>query len=122
VFERFNAATKVVPAPAEPVVDQPVKAGDLPSVSLDLKVSIHQRLIDKLNLGALEKMSREEVAKQLDPIVSKMVAEERTALNRSEYERLLEELLDEVLGLGPIQPLLDDNTVADILRRTPGAS
>jgi pilus assembly protein CpaF len=87
-------------------------------VSLDLKVSLHQRLIDKLNLAALEKMTREQVAEQLDPIVSKMVAEERVALNRPEYERLIEELLDEVLGLGPIEPLLNDNTIADILVNT----
>ncbi|HEX5008584.1 MAG TPA: CpaF family protein [Hyphomonadaceae bacterium] len=118
MFERFNAAAKIVPAPSEPAAAPAPKAGDLPSVSLELKVALHQRLIDKLNLAALEKMTREEVAQQLDPIVSKMVAEERAALNRAEYERLIEELLDEVLGLGPIQPLLNDNSIADILVNT----
>jgi pilus assembly protein CpaF len=118
VFERFNTAAKIVPVVGEPAAASAAKAGELPSVSLDLKVALHQRLIDKLNLAALEKMTREEVAQQLDPIVSKMVAEERAALNRSEYERLIEELLDEVLGLGPIQRLLNDNTVADILVNT----
>jgi len=118
MFERFNTAAKITPITVEPAAPRAPRAGDLPSVSLDLKVSLHQRLIDKLNLAALEKMTREQVAEQLDPIVSKMVAEERAALNRLEYERLIEELLDEVLGLGPIEPLLKDNTIADILVNT----
>jgi pilus assembly protein CpaF len=63
-------------------------------------------------------MTRAQVAEQLNPIVARMVAEERAALNRAEYERLLEELLDEVLGLGPIEPLLNDNSIADILVNT----
>ncbi|MDP3738231.1 MAG: CpaF family protein [Hyphomonadaceae bacterium] len=116
MFERFTSATKISTAPE--AVERTVRPGDMPSVSLDLKVSLHQRLIDKINLAALEKMTREQVAEQLSPIVSKMIAEDRTALNRAEYDRLLEELLDEVLGLGPIEPLLNDNTVADILVNT----
>jgi pilus assembly protein CpaF len=117
VFERFNTAARAGQANGEATPAAP-RAGDLGSVSLDLKVTLHQRLIDKINLAALEKMTREEVAEQLNPILTRMVAEERAALNRSEYERLLEELLDEVLGLGPIEPLLNDPTIADILVNT----
>ncbi|HEV7692021.1 MAG TPA: CpaF family protein, partial [Hyphomonadaceae bacterium] len=93
-------------------------AGMLPSVALDLKVSLHQRLIDKINLAVLETMTREQVAEQITPLVARLLAEDRQALNHSEYERLLEELLDEILGLGPIEPLLRDPTVADILVNT----
>jgi pilus assembly protein CpaF len=114
MFERFNSAR--TPAPGEAPAG--LRPGDVASVSLDLKVALHQRLIDKINLAALEKMTREQVAEQLSPILTKMIAEERAALNRGEYDRLLEELLDEVLGLGPIQPLLNDPTIADILVNT----
>jgi pilus assembly protein CpaF len=115
MFERFNIAAKAEAATAEV---RTVRPGDVGSVSLELKVSLHQRLIDKINLAALETMTREQVSEQLNPIVAKMVAEERAALNREEYDRLLEELLDEVLGLGPIEPLLADPTIADILVNT----
>ena len=115
MFERFNVGAKAEAAAAEV---RTVRPGDVASVSLELKVSLHQRLIDKINLAALETMTREQVSEQLNPIVAKMVAEERAALNREEYDRLLEELLDEVLGLGPIEPLLADPTIADILVNT----
>jgi pilus assembly protein CpaF len=115
MFERFNLGAKTDVAAPE---TRTVRPGDVGSVSLELKVSLHQRLIDKINLAALETMTREQVSEQLNPIVAKMVAEERAALNRQEYERLLEELLDEVLGLGPIEPLLADPTIADILVNT----
>ena len=113
MFDRYTAATR--PDNKQPAQ---VRAGMLPSVALDLKVSLHQRLIDKINLAVLETMTREQVAEQITPLVSRMLAEDRQALNHSEYERLLEELLDEILGLGPIEPLLRDNSVADILVNT----
>jgi pilus assembly protein CpaF len=111
MFERFQSVTRT-PATAETPAG--IRPGDVASVSLDLKVALHQRLIDKINLAALVKMTREQVAEQLNPILRKMIAEERAALNRGESARLLEELLDEVLGLGPIEPLLNDPTIADI--------
>jgi pilus assembly protein CpaF len=115
MFERFQTATRG--AAEIPLTPKP-QPGSLPSVALDLKVNLHQKLIDKINLAALETLNRQQVSEQLSPIVSKLVAEERAALNHLEYERLLEELLDEVLGLGPIEPLLKDTTVADILVNT----
>jgi pilus assembly protein CpaF len=115
MFERIQSAAR---APIEAIPTPKPLAGSLPSVALDLKVMLHQKLIDKINLVALETMTRAQVSEQLSPIVSRLVAEERTALNNAEYDRLLEELLDEVLGLGPIEPLLKDPTIADILVNT----
>jgi len=114
MFERFQTAARG----PEPIAPVKPRAGSLPSVALDLKVLLHQKLIDKINLAVLETMTREQVAEQITPLVNKLLAEERAALNHNEYERLIEELLDEVLGLGPIEPLLQDSTVADILVNT----
>ena len=88
------------------------------SIATDLKVAIHQRLLDKINLSALDKIPREEISKQISPLVRKLLAEERVALNSSEYGQLLAEVLDEVLGLGPLEPLLKDPSVSDILVNT----
>ena len=83
-----------------------------------LRVAIHQRLIDKINLGALEKMSREKVGEEISPLIRKLLADERAVLNSTEYAQLIEEILDEVLGLGPLEPLLKDPTISDILCNT----
>ncbi len=88
------------------------------TVATHLKVAIHQRLLDKINLAALEKMSREKISEQISPLVRKLLAEERAALNSSEYAQLLAEVLDEVLGLGPLEPLLKDPSISDILVNT----
>jgi len=88
------------------------------AVATHLKVAIHQRLLDKINLAALEKMSRERIADQLAPLVRRLLSDERAVLNSAEYARLMDELLDEVLGLGPLEPLLKDPSISDILVNT----
>ncbi len=88
------------------------------AVATHLKVAIHQRLLDKINLAALEKMPRDKIAEQISPLVRKLLNEERAALNTSEYAQLLSEILDEVLGLGPLEPLLKDPMISDILVNT----
>ena len=84
----------------------------------DLKVHVHQKLLEILNLGVLEKMTRGELQLELTPIVRKMVDSEGLMLSPSEYRQLTEEVLDEVLGLGPLEPYLKDPTVTDILVNT----
>jgi pilus assembly protein CpaF len=84
----------------------------------DLKVHLHQKLIDLVDLSVLEKMDRAAISQQLAPILRALLDKERIALNTLEYGQLLEELLDEVLGLGPLEPLLKDMTISDILVNT----
>jgi pilus assembly protein CpaF len=81
----------------------------------DLKVDLHQRLIDLINLPALETMSREQIAEEIGELVQEQLALTRHALNFNERRNLVEEILDELLGLGPLEPLLKDPTVTDIL-------
>ena len=84
----------------------------------DLKVSLHQKLLDLINLDVLDKMDRAHIAKELRPIVKDLLSKERKALSQQETDLLLEELLDEVLGLGPLEPLIKDPTISDILVNT----
>jgi pilus assembly protein CpaF len=88
------------------------------AVATHLKVAIHQRLLDRINLSALEKMSREKIAEQITPLIRSLLIEEHAILNGAEFARLIDELLDEVLGLGPLEPLLKDPSIADILVNT----
>jgi pilus assembly protein CpaF len=86
---------------------------------LDLKFAIHRKLLDRINLEAVHGMSGERVRQEIRPSISKLVNEEKTPLSLIEKDRLIEEVLDEVFGLGPLEPLLRDRTVSDILVTTP---
>ena len=85
----------------------------------DLKFAIHRKLLDRINLEAIYAMPGERVRQEIRPSVAKLVNEERTPLSLAEKDRLIEEVLDEVFGLGPLEPLLRDRTVSDILVTTP---
>lgn len=85
---------------------------------LDAKVRLHRRLIDEMNLTALDKVSPEELKRQVSELASEYVMSERLPLNTEELEEFCDELYDEMMGLGPIEPLLDDPTVSDILINT----
>ena len=81
----------------------------------DLKVELHQRLLDLINLQALEKMSREQIEAEVGDIVSEELGKQNHALNHAERKQLVGDVLDELLGLGPLEPLLKDPTITDIL-------
>jgi pilus assembly protein CpaF len=81
----------------------------------DLKVELHQRLLDVINLQALEQMSREQIETEVGDIVAEELAKQNHALNHSERKQLVGDVLDELLGLGPLEPLLKDPTITDIL-------
>jgi pilus assembly protein CpaF len=80
-----------------------------------LKVTIHRNLIQKINLDRLQLMDREVVRRDLTRTIESLVGGETTPMSLVERERLTQELLDEVFGLGPLEPLLKDSTVSDIL-------
>lgn len=82
---------------------------------LALKTRVHRKLLDMITLANLEKLSRAQVAEEVGDIVLAILIEEDAALNAVERERLVNEVLDELLGLGPLEPLLADETITDIL-------
>jgi len=82
---------------------------------LDAKVRLHRRLIEEINLDALAKLPEEEMKRQIHGLVSQYTLAERLPLNAQELDDFVAEILDEMTGLGPIEPLLKDPTVNDIL-------
>jgi pilus assembly protein CpaF len=94
-----------------PSLPTPIARTDFGSV----KTAIHRRLIQKLNLDKLTEVNREEVRREVGQILEALVIGESTPMNLQERERLAQEVLDEVFGLGPLEPLLADPTISDIL-------
>jgi len=102
--------------PAEPAVPEPPQTNPLLSDKLlDAKVRLHRRLIEEINLSALEKLPEEEIRRHVTQLVSQYVLVERLALNTQELSDFVSEILDEMTGLGPLEPLLKDSTINDIL-------
>jgi pilus assembly protein CpaF len=85
----------------------------------ELKFSLHRKLLERINLEALSSIGGERVRAEVRTAVSRLVEEETTPLSRLEKERVTEEVLNEVFGLGPLEPLLQDPTISDILVSTP---
>src|SRR6202049_2062431 len=83
-----------------------------------LKAAIHRRLIQKLDLDRLNQLKREDVRREVTQILESLVAGESTPMNLQERERLAQKVVDEVSGLGLLEPLLADPTVSDILVNT----
>ncbi len=83
-----------------------------------VKATIHRKLLQKLNLERLTEIRREDVRREVAQILEALVVGESTPMNLQERERLAQEVLDEVFGLGPLEPLLADPTVSDILVNT----
>jgi pilus assembly protein CpaF len=83
-----------------------------------VKSAIHRKLIQKLNLDRLTEVNREDVRREVTQILEALVVGESTPMNLQERERLATEVLDEVFGLGPLEPLLADPTISDILVNT----
>jgi pilus assembly protein CpaF len=84
----------------------------------DIKSRVHRRLIERLNLSSLDKLSREQVVDAIRKVVHDLLAQESAPLNYEEREELVRQVLDEIFGLGPIEPLMQDPEVSDILVNT----
>jgi len=85
----------------------------------ELKFTLHRKLLDRINLEALSAMAGERARAEIRAAVARLIEEEKTPLSLMEKDRVIEEVLDEVFGLGPLEPLLRDPTISDILVTTP---
>src|SRR3954454_13138060 len=85
----------------------------------ELKFILHRKLLDRINLEMLSSVAVDRVRSEVRSAVARLVEEEKTPLSMMEKDRIIGEVLDEVFGLGPLEPLLADPTISDILVTTP---
>jgi pilus assembly protein CpaF len=84
-----------------------------------LKFALHRKLLDRIDLQSVSQMPAELMRAEMRPVIARLIGEEKTPISLTEREVLIDEVLDEVFGLGPLEPLLNDRTVSDILVTTP---
>jgi len=124
-FSFVDEMEPVTPADAgTPVGARAVMDGDraptfvASSKFIEIKMSLHEKLLDTINFSAIENMRPEEFRAELDSMIRELLSQVDTPINSTERVRLASDVIDEVMGLGPIEPLLKDPTVSDILVNT----
>ncbi|WP_028571497.1 CpaF family protein [Desulfonatronum lacustre] len=119
----FNSKKTIEEAPSppsRPVVEAPT-ARKVSDDYFQLKSNIHSRLLDLVDLTLLDSLERSVLKSQIRTLLGRIMDEngfKKVPLNLSERERLFQDIEDEVLGLGPLEPYLKDDTIADILVNT----
>jgi pilus assembly protein CpaF len=81
----------------------------------ELKLDIHQKLLDRVDLSAMESLTPERLHEEIAVLVERLLAEDEVLLNDAERGNLIRDIQHEMLGLGPLEPLLADPTISDIL-------
>src|ERR1039458_5249869 len=94
---------------------QPARKGVSRPEYQELKFTLHRKLLDQINLDALAGIENDRIRAEVKQAALTIVEQEPTLLTASEKEQISEEVLHEVFGLGPLEPLLQDNTISDIL-------
>ncbi len=102
--------------PAQPAAPKPMQVIDQDLKSyLDLKSRMHEALLDRLNLAVIDKVEKSDLKRQIAQLVTQLLDAEGTPMRSEPFGKLVDELIFEVMGLGPLEPLLADPTVNDIL-------
>src|SRR5262245_17101573 len=112
-----SSSVRPAPAPAAPAPPPRVVAQPRQQY-LELRAQVHRKLLNRLNLEALAQTERARAENEIRALLSQLLAEENTPISLSERESLFAEVLDDVFGLGPLEPLLRDRAVNDILVNT----
>ncbi|NHB78292.1 CpaF family protein [Rhodobacter calidifons] len=114
-------------APQQPVIQQRAAAEAVAADKekkrkerlTELKVEIHKRLLEDLNLSAIESATEQSLRGEIAALTNEALDDMSVALNKEDRLALTQELYDEVMGLGPLEPLLKDETISDILVNGP---
>ncbi len=114
-----KAARKPMPVKTAAQPEQADKESRRQQKLNEIKVALHKELLEQLNLSALESASEKELRAEIAEIASESLSGMSVVLNKDERRTLHEELYDEVKGLGPLEPLLKDDDVNDILVNGP---
>ncbi len=102
-----------------PPIEARVQAGVSEAARYQLKATVHQELIKRVDLEKLDSMQHDQTGRsRLLITISQLLGEQNTPLSSSDRDLLAQEVMDEVFGLGPLEPLLNDPTVSDILVNT----
>ncbi|HET8648947.1 MAG TPA: CpaF family protein [Gemmatimonadales bacterium] len=105
------------PLPPDPAARETEAERQLHELQV-IKGRVHRKLLERLNLSNLDRLDREQVADAIRKVVHDLITEESVPLNFEERAELVDQVLDEIFGLGPLEPLIKDPEISDILVNT----
>ena len=111
-----SAQPHVDEAPASPAPAPAIKTNASPGVDYySTKRKLHQKLLTRIDLNSIESLTPEELRNQLGALLVALIEEEATPLNDQERTKLVADLKNEIMGLGPLEPLLADPAISEIM-------
>ncbi|MBA3317875.1 MAG: CpaF family protein [Gemmatimonadales bacterium] len=105
-----------VAPPVKPESSAP--AASVQPLFQSVKSRVHRKLVERLNLSSLDKLTRDQVVEAIRRVINELLTQEAVPLNFDEREELVRQVLDEIFGLGPLEPLVQDPGISDILVNT----
>ena len=120
-FHRLSGRTieaepvRAVPPPQAAAVEMEPPLDESVREHLDLKARLHGLLLDRLNLNVIDKVQPAELRREIMTLVPQLLIEEQRPMRSDELKQIVDELMHEVMGLGPLEPLIADATIDDIL-------
>jgi len=114
----MSSIVSVAPTPTAPSSQAHARQVAQRPQYVELKINVHRKLLQRLNLEALAQADRARAESEIRTLLGELLAEENTPISLGERESLFLELMDDVFGLGPLEPLLRDATISDILINT----
>ena len=127
MFKSFSKAVdsaapddeNVVPMDANAVTEKALRSLNQADAKLterlELKNRLHTALLERLNLSVIDKVQADELRREVANLAQQVLAEEKRPMRTEDFKQIVDELMDEVLGFGPLEPLLADPTINDIL-------
>lgn len=126
MFGRGQAGpvTGAVPSPAPaaaPEISEPAAAALSPAESAlaKTKEQIYARLMEQIDLQTASRLAEDELRRQIIDVIGEIVMEEKLAINQLEQQLLAGQIVDDMIGLGPLEPLLKDEAITDIMVNGP---
>jgi len=124
-----DSAAPAAPSPATPVAVTSVQQHDLAAAKaatvaresidrdgyFEMKNMLHQKLLQRIDLTAVESMSGDRLQSRLRELAHQLIEEEQLPVNQQEHDQIINDLQHEILGLGPLEPLLADPTISEIM-------
>jgi pilus assembly protein CpaF len=114
-----GAATETIVYEKPAIIDTPARNTSLRATVQVIKESIQPLLMDRIDASAAAKMTRDDLNRDLTGVVSELLLEQKTPLSGSERQELVTSLLDDMLGLGPLEPLLADESISEVMVNGP---
>src|SRR5690606_33070029 len=104
-----------LPRPAPPPVPQMPVSPERQAYFQQLKVKLHQQLVERLDVQNLKSVPPDMLRAEVRSLIRELCATEKSLISSSDQEKLMDDIMDETFGLGPLEQLLKDPTVTDIL-------